>query len=401
MPTRIGFSDASGKRCEAQVAVEAVDTNQRLLEFLDGVNDPGGTTRAALEAGLAMTSILAAGDLTRLAVFRIGAGAALLGWLVVVREPGAVEVRLGPFRLFRASSERLRLIGGYSMCRAGGVAEADFVAAVAALLTDMRRRFLLVLQTVSPHDELARVADELRRSRLPRFETQYADQPKYAVKTADSFDGYLAQLHSKWRSTFRRSLRNFDSHFEGQTELRCFTREDEVTAFFEDAEKVSRRTWQWHEPGRGMQNRAAVEARLRLAAQRGYFCSFMLYGRGEPMAFVEGFLAGGCYIPFQIGYVQEQADLSVGTVCQMRLLRFLHELPVPQRPRLVDYMDGNDDWKRSMSNVKTVETSYRALPAGLTWGFAMLLLRTIGFTSQLKRLLRKAPQPAIPAGHTS
>lgn len=397
VPAQIGYSDSQGQTRTVAVAVEATDSITRLQEWLAGLRDVDAATRAGLEAGIGMTSILTVGDPSKLAVLRIGTGESLLGWLIGAREPGTLEIRLGPWRLFSARGDRLRLIGGYSLCPAAQANEADFLAAAARLIAELRTQCMVMMQTVSPQDPLARVADELRRRGVPRFEQQYDAQPRYGVRTAENFDAYLAQLNSKWRSTFRRSLRTFDSHFETQTEMRCFRSEEEVTAFIDDAEKVSRRTWQWHEAGRGMQNRTAVDARLRLAAKLGYFHSFVLYGRGEPLAFVEGFLAGGCYIPFQIGFVKEMASLSVGTVCQLLVLRCMHE-STPPRARWVDYMDGDDDWKRSMANVKTVETSYRALPDGLQWAFAMALLRGMNLAVRFMRYLKKAPQQAVKAG---
>jgi hypothetical protein len=397
LPAEISFVDARGARSSVALAVEYTETPAQLRELLDSVQDSGGATRARLEASLAMGSILARSDLSRLALFRFGSGESLLGWMLAVREPGAFEIKAGPLPLFRARHERLRLIGGYSMSAAEHANGSDLHAAVARLLTILRPRFMVLMQTVSAEERLARVADALGAAGMPRFAAQYEPRPRYGVRTAENFEAYLAQLNSKWRSTFRRSLRNFDSHFEGQTELRCFTRADEVVAFVDDAEKISRRTWQWNEPGRGMRDRPAVEARLRLAAQCGHFKAFILYGRGEPLAFVEGYLAGGCYIPLQIGYLNDLPSLSLGTVCQLRLLSYLHGLPQSRRPHFVDYMDGDEDWKRSLATLKTTETSYRAFPDGLKWGCAIALSGLMRRLAGLKRLIRKAPTSGVKA----
>jgi hypothetical protein len=96
---------------------------------------------------------------------------------------------------------------------------------------------------------------------------------------------------------------------------------DDVPEFLAVAQAVSRRTYQWTLLGLGLQDKAALTARLTLAADHGWMRCYILYCGDDAAAFMLGYLYRGVYYLGEMGYDPDWAKWSVGSFLQMEILR--------------------------------------------------------------------------------
>ncbi|HEY1299978.1 MAG TPA: GNAT family N-acetyltransferase [Stellaceae bacterium] len=158
-----------------------------------------------------------------------------------------------------------------------------------------------------------------------------------------SFEEYEGQLGSSTRQSLRRQHRKLVQHVEGDLRLVRFSAASEIAEFVSDARKISQKTYQWRLLGLGLRDAAALEDSLGFAARRGWLRSYILYCRGEPVAFMLGYQYRGTYHYIDVGYDPAWAKWSVGSVLQMEMMKDL--LDGPARPVLFDFSTGFGEHK--------------------------------------------------------
>lgn len=226
------------------------------------------------------------------------------------------------------------------------------------------------------------------------FEHQFAKLPA-------TFRDYEAQLGSHSRLNLRHRRKKLLAHVAGELRAARFTDSDSVATFVADAQKVSQTTYQWRLLGLGLRDAVELRATLGFAARHGWLRSYILYCRGEPVAFMLGYLYRRTYHYMDVGYDSAWAKWGVGSILQMEVMKDLIE--DPERPEIFDFSTGYGDHKGRFGNRSRSEVNLlllRKCPrnAILVAAYAATLavdkrarrwLDTLGLKAAIKRWVRQ------------
>ncbi|MSP61009.1 MAG: GNAT family N-acetyltransferase [Myxococcales bacterium] len=188
-----------------------------------------------------------------------------------------------------------------------------------------------------------------------------------------TFDDYLAAMNAKTRMKFRRRTRKFRKDFDEQVELRSVTRAEDVRPFLDAVDAIFPSTWQARVSGTRPRNGATDVASLEEIARRGWLRSYLLFCRARPVAFVLGYQYHGVYHHDETGYDQALSAHGPGTVLNQLLVE---ELFARDRPRLLDFGFGDNEYKRILGNVEH-DACAAWLVADLRWRALIGLQRGI------------------------
>jgi hypothetical protein len=225
------------------------------------------------------------------------------------------------------------------------------------------------------------------------FEHQFARLP-------DTYEEYLGELGSRSRQSVQYSERKLAKDMNGEVRVDCFETADAVERFLTDGGAVSRKTYQWNLLGLGLRDTLELRGRLRVAAQRGWLRSYVLYCRELPVAFMLGYQYAGCYYYTDVGYDPDYANWSVGSVLQLKVMQDLYARG--NRPGVFDFSTGYGSHKARFGNISRREANVLLLPRRLknrviasafllnerASGTAVAALQRLGLKSRIKKWVR-------------
>jgi CelD/BcsL family acetyltransferase involved in cellulose biosynthesis len=162
------------------------------------------------------------------------------------------------------------------------------------------------------------------------------------VRLEGSFETYMRKRSPKLRVNVERAFRTLAG--SGSVELKCYREPADVDRLFADASQVRRRSWQFEALGAlkkdGLQSSHDSLAEL---ARRELLRGYVLYAGGTPCAFVVGYQFQGVFFYSVVGYDADFARHSPGIALLYLMLEDLH---AHDRPRMVSFGRGDDDYKR-------------------------------------------------------
>ena len=168
----------------------------------------------------------------------------------------------------------------------------------------------------------------------------------WLIRLPRSFDEYIASLPANTRGHLARDCRKCER--EGPV-FRVMCSPDDVDDFLQDAERVSRSTYQW-KLGYGVHNDTRTRELFIRTAKAGSLRSYMLYLDDTPVAFGWGRLSHRTFVFERTGYDPQYRKLSPGTTLIMRMARDLIE---NTNCEYFDFKWGGDDgYKSRLGNVK-------------------------------------------------
>jgi hypothetical protein len=220
-------------------------------------------------------------------------------------------------------------------------------------------------------------------------------QPRLRIRFPENPEDYWKQFSSKTRNTFRRKQKHL-----GATELRKFTRPDQVAEFLDLAHSVSLKSWQSRQLGLRIENNASEKSMYTWEAEAGVFRSYVLMRENRPLAFLVGNQYRGWFNYEEVGYDCEFSASSPGTVL---LLQVFEELLKNDPPQVFDFGAGDADYKRMFANWTSssgdiwlvsrkfsAQTAVRCLQANVKvrkWGKS--LLAQAGVWRKVRQFLRQ------------
>jgi len=180
------------------------------------------------------------------------------------------------------------------------------------------------------------LADGALRYVESRFRRRFID-------LTTGFDTYLSKFSSKTRSTFRRKMKKFCEASSGSIEWRAYRSASEMQVFHTEARRISRRTYQEKLFDAGLPEGAEFVTRMLARARSGLVRGFILFLRGEPVAYLYLPISDGRVIYGYLGFDPAYASLSPGTVLQLLALETLFAERVH---RIFDFTEGEGEHKR-------------------------------------------------------
>jgi len=173
-----------------------------------------------------------------------------------------------------------------------------------------------------------------------------APTPHRRIHLPSTFQDYLGKFSARTRKKLRAYVRKLDEASGGRLELRCTRSAAEVRTFLEEAEKVSKVSWQGTRLGQVIRVEAQLP-RLLSYAERGWLRAYTLSRDEVPIAFAIGTQADGIYYYEHPAYDPQWGSYNPGTVLLYRIIEHLY---TDDRPDEFDFGSGDSEYKRLFSN---------------------------------------------------
>jgi hypothetical protein len=271
---------------------------------------------------------------------------------------GQLDLKLGEATLGSLKVKRHVLVGNFQD-RPALVWGALFAALSARIPTDAAIFLLGVVRGEGLSEALA--LPELRaRFRVLR---QGAKYERRLCRLDTGLAVYLVSLTAKHRQNLKRSLRRFETQFSGRAQFAVYSTRDEVHAFLDVIEPVSRRTYQARLLGLGVDREGYLGTKVIAGAQRGYARCYLLSVDGRPIAWRIGFLYKGVYYSHHVGYEPDFEEWHPGVVTHLYSIRDLTEACTGVHT--LDMLYGDNDFKRKAGNAARTECNYYLFPRSL------------------------------------
>jgi hypothetical protein len=200
--------------------------------------------------------------------------------------------------------------------------------------------------------------------------------------------GHLASLIGGTRQSARRKMRKLEKDFEVRFQM--IRDPADVGYFLEEAERISRRTYQWN-VGQRLCNEPETLAHYMALAVQGRLRCYLLFLDGSARAFLRGTIQEGIYNYETPGFDPDFAKQSIGTVI---LLLSLQELIGNTACRVFDFGTGGGETgcKSTFGNRHVLCGSYCVLRANRPRGLLILVV------DALLTRLRNLAAAVIPKG---
>ncbi|MHB8773337.1 MAG: GNAT family N-acetyltransferase [Syntrophales bacterium] len=174
------------------------------------------------------------------------------------------------------------------------------------------------------------------------------------VKLPDRLEEYTDKFGKKTKYNHDREVKRLREHGSGVLELIRIDQENQVSLFLENAERISRQTWQFQELGLTISNCLDQRSRFSSIARDGCLRCYLLRCGEEYCAFVRGWQFDGVFHYVQIGYDERFSKYSPGTVCLYLLIQDLFDY---KKPDILNFFHGDNWYKRHFSTQLEQEAS--------------------------------------------
>lgn len=309
---------------------------------------------------------------------------------------GQVDFNLGEISIAHIKVRRHVLVGNFhESC------VEDWFEPLAALAGAIGGNAAVFLLGIVQGEGLHRALNELRLRRLFFVLPQGASYKRRLCDLSEGFDAYLESLSAKSRQSMKRSLRRFETQFDGRFGIEVHQDATDVAQFLERVEEVSERTYQGRMLGLAVTRNGFIGNKAIEGARLGYTRCYLLTVDQKPVAWRIGLVSGGVFCSHHVGYDPDFEDWHPGVL--MHLYSVRHMAEVSGDAQLMDLLYGDNDFKRRASNRSRDEQNYYLFPrtfrGALTYvclavcnavsGTVGRLLERAGLKAKLKAALRR------------
>lgn len=202
------------------------------------------------------------------------------------------------------------------------------------------------------------------------------------------FDDYLQTLGSKKSQYNIRSMRkSFGSKANGPVKVTRYTEPEHTTDLAAAVAQVSRKTYQYHLLGLGLENTPEHIKQLSAAASGGWLRAYVLWIGEAPVAFALGYRNADTYYVHHLGYDPGVAKLQPGIYLHTELMADLLADGICR----FDFLSGDSLYKQRMSNTSREERHYYLIPRGWPGSvYACTLLMVNSLSEAIGRWLDKS-----------
>lgn len=313
----------------------------------------------------------------RIELFLIGDSQQPSGYAPFLVHPGALDYYLGEIMLFSLPVER------YAM-RAAPLCKADELAGLFEVLHDrVGRRGVAFFEGVRTGSTLSNILTE-KGSPVHSYFHIIPYGPVYSrrlieLPVSSTFEDYLATLGNSVRQDIRRTRRNLKAKHGSDVHTIRYDRPEQMESLADAIAHVSRKTYQSRLLDIGLDNTPEQVKKLIAAANGGWLRAYVLWMKNTPIAFRLGYCANGIYYSHHIGYDPSLRKLQLGTYLLMDALMDLFADGIVS----VDFLSGDSEHKRRMSNKAYQERHYYLVPRGWPGTFRANTLRVVNAVSEI------------------
>jgi hypothetical protein len=207
------------------------------------------------------------------------------------------------------------------------------------------------------------------------------------LPTGAQFADYLQTLGSNTRKDIRRTRKNFQGLAGNTVRIIRYTEPGQANALAAALAQVSRKTYQYHLLGLGLENSPESVAQFHAAAAGGWLRAYVLWIGETPVAFKLGYHDGNTYYSHHIGYDPERSKLQPGIYLHAEVMADLLADGICR----FDFLSGDSLYKQRLSNSSREERHYYLIPRG--WPGTASALTLVAFnvlTETIGRWLDKS-----------
>jgi hypothetical protein len=201
------------------------------------------------------------------------------------------------------------------------------------------------------------------------------------------FEDYLRTLGSKTREDVRRTRRNFSVKAEEPVKTVCYTEPGQAGELAAAIAHISRKTYQYHLLGLGLENTPEHVAHLRAMAGDGWLRAYVVWIGNNPVAFGLGYRDGETYYGHHVGYDPDISKLQPGIYLHTEAMTDLLANGICR----FDFLAGDSLYKQRMSNKSREERHFYLIPRG--WpgtAYARALIMVNFLSETIGRRLEKS-----------
>jgi hypothetical protein len=168
----------------------------------------------------------------------------------------------------------------------------------------------------------------------------------WRISLPGSYEEFYRALSRKTRENVRRHANRVTQKYGTDLSIRCFREIGEADQIVTDVESIASKTYH-RGLGVGFVANAETIRRIRLALERQWFHSYILYLNGEPCAFQNGIKYGDIFYLAGTGYDPAYHADGLGNFL---LIRTIEELCREGDSLFLDFGFGDAEYKRRYSN---------------------------------------------------
>lgn len=180
------------------------------------------------------------------------------------------------------------------------------------------------------------------------------------LPTGAQFEDYLRTLGSESRKDARRTRKNFNVKAGGVVTLVRYTEPEHVGELAAALAQVSRKTYQYHLLGLGLEDTPEQVAYLQKMAVHGWLKAYVLQIDDKPVAFQLGYHDRYTYYAHHVGYDPAISKLQPGIYLHTEVMADLLADGICR----FDFLAGDSLYKQRMSNTSREERHYYLIPRG-------------------------------------
>lgn len=207
------------------------------------------------------------------------------------------------------------------------------------------------------------------------------------LPSGSDFEGYLRTLGSKTREDVRRTRKNFAVKAGGAVTMVRYTEPVPAAELASAIAHISRKTYQYHLLGLGLENTPEQVQQLRITAEEGWLRAYVLRIDDKPVAFGLGYRDRTTYYGHHVGYDPAISKLQPGIYLHTEVMKDLLADGICR----FDFLPGDSLYKQRMSNRLREERHYYLIPRG--WpgtGYARMLLATNFLSERIGEWLHRS-----------
>jgi Acetyltransferase (GNAT) domain len=264
----------------------------------------------------------------------------VVGIACYVYRSGTKNYFVADMNLFRLSANKASLVGS---CVLGQIDEV-VIKQFFTLILDDSSFDLLDLGYVIIGSPLYNAVTKLRGGLIIGRARRKA-QVEWLIRLPKTFDDYTQTLGPATQKNAVRNFKKLDQ--QPAFEVHVIDRFDQIDKFLQDAEIISRLTYQWNLGQKVVNDETTRERLARLAKKKTLRC-YIAYLNGQPCAFATGERNRRIFL-YQIpGFDPKYADKSPGTALMLWIIRDLIDNTDCE---FFDFgMGGNFDYKKRFGN---------------------------------------------------
>ena len=177
----------------------------------------------------------------------------------------------------------------------------------------------------------------------------------FALKTAETFEAYLEkQFKKKKRYNLKRQVRLLQEVADNKLEIACITEVDKVPDFNRHVRAITSKSWKAKKLSNYIPDYVQDDEYLKDVASRQLLRAYLLYLDGKPITYVLGYQFQDVYHYSDIGFDEDYARYSPGSVL---LFLLIEDLIKHTGLRLVNFGIGDSEYKRQFANESIPDNS--------------------------------------------